>query len=347
MNNLTVQDKYSHPNKQCSCIYKISITGSTKVYIGSAVNYANRRKKHLSQLQKNQHPNKHLQNSFDKHGGKEVFSMEVIEEVPDISLLLEREQHYIDMYDFDSLFNNARIAGSNLGIKCSEETIEKIRENSRKKVKPEFCYYWKGRKRPPEFGEAISRRQKVKKLPQSVIDKVRESNKGKTISEPHKEALLNSWRGSHHSEESKQRIREGNLGKKRSESTKRNHQLSHPSKKSVQQIDVDNGNVIASFISIAEASRITGITQSGIYNCVSKRVKTAGGYAWTYFGEDYVVDQKKLQKVYQIDPTTNNTVDSFSSMAEASRKTGYNQKSISKCVKGISHSYKGYKWKIE
>ena len=45
-----------------------------------------------------------------------------------------------------------------------------------------------------------------------------------------------------------------------------------------------NGLLIATFYNINVASKETGISQSGIYNCCNKvgYCKTAGGYEWRY-----------------------------------------------------------------
>ena len=49
----------------------------------------------------------------------------------------------------------------------------------------------------------------------------------------------------------------------------------------IEQLDL-NGNIIASFVSVHEAKRITGIQMSGV---LSGRYKTAGGFIWRYKGK--------------------------------------------------------------
>lgn len=56
-------------------------------------------------------------------------------------------------------------------------------------------------------------------------------------------------------------------------------QLTHPCNKPVQQYD-KNGNLIAEYISMRDASRKTGIPHPNICDCIKGRKKTAGGFIW-------------------------------------------------------------------
>ena len=106
-------------------IYKIININNNKVYIGSAVNICNRWKNHISCLNKNKHHSSKLQNSWNKHSA-DNFIFEIIEEC-DKEKLIEREQYYIDLYgSYKSGYNSTPKSGSNLGRKCSEETIKKM-----------------------------------------------------------------------------------------------------------------------------------------------------------------------------------------------------------------------------
>lgn len=59
-------------------IYKISCKNSDKIYIGESVNVSSRIVKHFSRLRHNLHPNKWLQNIFNKHG-EESMIVEILE----------------------------------------------------------------------------------------------------------------------------------------------------------------------------------------------------------------------------------------------------------------------------
>lgn len=55
----------------------------------------------------------------------------------------------------------------------------------------------------------------------------------------------------------------------------------HGRDRTVIQIDC-TGKMVAEFISIAEANRMTGILNTGICNVLSELSHTAGGYSWKY-----------------------------------------------------------------
>jgi len=77
-----------------SGIYKI-ICINNKFYIGSSIDIDRRLKEHKRLLKRNKHPNKYLQNCWNKYGEKN-FRFEIIETVNDVERLLIREQQWID-----------------------------------------------------------------------------------------------------------------------------------------------------------------------------------------------------------------------------------------------------------
>ena len=59
--------------------------------------------------------------------------------------------------------------------------------------------------------------------------------------------------------------------------------LNHPAfSKKVQMFDKSTGELLATFPSIHEAERVTGIAQSHISSCCLGKLKSAGGYKWRY-----------------------------------------------------------------
>lgn len=108
-------------------VYAITCVGNGKIYIGSTVNVFNRWRNHRHQLRKSIHHSVHLQRAWNKHG-ENAFVFKVIEWVISESLLEDREQRHIDKNrssDRRYGFNMAPAAGSNLGLKWSEETRAK------------------------------------------------------------------------------------------------------------------------------------------------------------------------------------------------------------------------------
>ncbi len=144
-----------------SVIYKIQNIIDNKVYIGSAVDFIKRFRQHKCKLAKNQHHSKHLQYSWNKYG-ENNFKFDIIELVEDPKKLVEREQYWIDYYKsyaHEFGYNIVPTAGSQLGYKHSEETLNKMR----------------GQKRDKSFGKQISIRQLGRKLSQDTRLKMSQS----------------------------------------------------------------------------------------------------------------------------------------------------------------------------
>ena len=78
-------------------IYKITNLINNKCYIGQSRNIESRIKKHFSNLEKNIHHSQYLQEDFNKYG-KENFSIEILETINDLDLLLIVEDFYIKKF---------------------------------------------------------------------------------------------------------------------------------------------------------------------------------------------------------------------------------------------------------
>jgi len=115
--------------KESTCgIYIIKNIINNKFYIGSAVNVRKRFYTHKRLLRKNKHFNNHLQSSYNKYGLNN-FIFEIIE-ITKKENLIKREQYWIDTLEANNKnigYNKRIIASSNLGIKASNETKEKLR----------------------------------------------------------------------------------------------------------------------------------------------------------------------------------------------------------------------------
>lgn len=113
----------------------------------------------------------------------------------------------------------------------------------------------------------------------------------------------------------------------------------------VDQYD-KNGKYIASFDSVADAERITGITsiKTAIYNA-----NCCGGYIWTQKGEP--INQKTLDfidslKVYQYD-SEGSFVREFAAKEDAAIAIGYasSNSHIGRCTREPWRQAKGYYWR--
>lgn len=145
-----------------SGIYIIKNLTSLKLYVGSALNLYKRWSNHKSDLNKNKHPNFHLQRAWLKYG-EIAFVFEVLEYC-EKEKLIEREQFYIDTLKPE--YNLNPKAGSNLGRKWSNEVKEKMRQ-AKLKLPKEFLISLgrntKGFKHSDKWKKAQSERSKGNK----------------------------------------------------------------------------------------------------------------------------------------------------------------------------------------
>lgn len=133
-------------------IYCIVCEPTGKFYIGSAVDLRQRYYRHFGALQRNWHPNRHLQSAWNKYGS-DAFTFEVLEYVLLPEMLTAREQHFFDtLKPFGKRgFNLSPTAGSTLGVKYSPEVCEKLSTwqrgrpawNRGKKSSPEAVEKWR------------------------------------------------------------------------------------------------------------------------------------------------------------------------------------------------------------
>lgn len=114
------------------CVYKISSNIKPyKFYIGSAINYHDRKWRHSRELILNKHKNAKLQYHVNKYGINDLV-FEIIELLTNNSETIAREQFFIDQ--LNPWFNIRKTAGSNLGGKHSEKTKQKISAGNKGKT---------------------------------------------------------------------------------------------------------------------------------------------------------------------------------------------------------------------
>lgn len=209
-------------------IYRITNTVNNKFYIGSSKDIKNRWRKHRYDLKHNCHPNQHLQNAWNKYG-ESVFAFDVIE-VCELKkeVILEREQYYIDT--LNPQYNIVPLAGTNLGLKHSEETKIKISINNKAKteeVRKKMSDAHKGKKHSEETKKRMSDVKKGKLseetlLKMSVARQGKSSGMlGKVVSDDTKNKISEKLKGKVLSEETKEKMRLSHLGKKMSDEAKR------------------------------------------------------------------------------------------------------------------------------
>ena len=224
-----------------TAIYQIqSNLKPERIYIGSAIDTQKRWQSHLSNLKLNKHHSAKLQSHYNKYGEGDLLFRVLIE--CDTENLIATEQSFIDLYN--PWFNMCPIAGSRLGVICSLETIQRMRESkkgmteeTKKKMSESQIKRFKspdaikkiseahkgiipsaetlkkrsialtGKKRSPETNEKHSKVMKGKVASEETRQKQREAKLGKPQSEEHKQNAAKARTGLKKSEEAKENMR--------------------------------------------------------------------------------------------------------------------------------------------
>lgn len=235
-----------------SGIYRITNPTNGKIYIGSSYDIENRWRKHVEKLNKGNHPNIHLQRSWNKRTTDFVFEKLELCIIED---LLSREQYYID--NLKPQYNIELNAGSSLGVKRRQETIDKIRVATT------------GRKQSQE-----------------TIDKRVIKLKGKRNLTPlQRESYAKDKRGKnnpifkHGWTKQVQAMKLANIGSKRDKLVGR--KISVKLSKPICQLDFSN-NIIREWESAQEVERELGWSNSAINRVCNNKKKTYKGYLWKF-----------------------------------------------------------------
>lgn len=243
-------------------IYRILNIINNKIYIGSTFNLKKRKKRHLSDLKRNVHPNNHLQAAFNKYG-VDNFKLEVIELVPRLEceskldfkkrLVDYKEQYYLDALLFASE-NNDKF--TKLGYNICRKAISTLGVTA-----------WnKGTKRPIEWIE------------KGLNTKKNNPQTKKTITEEHKQAIRNANTGRPKTEKQIKDFVERNKNNPPWNKGLKGFIISKQ-RKSIIQLDEEH-KFVKEFASITEAKNKTGITN--IHIPLKNPDKKAGGYFWIY-----------------------------------------------------------------
>lgn len=130
-------------------------------------------------------------------------------------------------------------------------------------------------------------------------------------------------------------------------------EITNPLSRQVEMYDKNNGKLLNVFISLKEASKITGVNESSIGQVCKHKLKSAGGFLWKYSDDNtFTIDMNYINKLnihgsskslYVYD-TDNKLIKIYSSITSAV-DDGYTASSIRKCCKKEINTYKGYVWK--
>lgn len=121
--------------------------------------------------------------------------------------------------------------------------------------------------------------------------------------------------------------------------------------KSIYQCDL-NGALIAKYPSQKEASKQSGVAQSGISSCILGRIMTSGGYIWVKDSTSISERLKKISNKNQLNSKpiiqydlNGNFIARHKSQGEAARYIGISQSSISSCVLGKTSHVRNFIFK--
>lgn len=268
-------------------IYKLVNLVNSKIYVGSAVNFEKRKKEHFDKLKCGNGVNKHLQASFNKYG-RDNFIFEILEIVEDKDKLIEREQYWIDklnVCDKNIGYNKRPKAESNLGLKMSEESKLKMKNN------------FKGKHHSTETKEKLRQNNLGKKASQETKKKLSESHKGKT----------SHMLGKHHTEETKRKVSESKKGKMIGDK--------HPNVKLTCKQVVEIKKMLQEGKYATDIAKIFNVSSSTI-----KQIKY--GKAWTYINIEMPESSRKpiknlcVEEVIQIKQLINKGIYNLTKIAK-------------------------------
>lgn len=308
--------------KNTSGIYMIWSSVNNKEYIGSAINLRRRKNEHFKDLKRNKHYNPRLQNHFNKYG-EDVFTFGIIKFCIK-EKLIEREQFSINLLHPE--FNICQTAGSSLGVKNSEKT--KLKRIISRKI------YNK-------TSEGIQYLQSISKPIDQYDLKGNLLNSYKSISEAKKKTKI-LYSTISLCLQSKTTMAGGFLWAERGELIDKKLEIynNKTKNKPVYQYNL-NGDFIAEYKNINEASKTNKIYNSHIYNCTLGILKSAGGFFWVA-EKDNIYSAINNKKVAKLNHGGNKPVDKYSlkgaykntykSILEASKQTGILPSDISACV---------------
>ena len=253
-------------------IYKITNLKNQKFYIGQSKNLNNREHNHFYQLERNEHHNEILQNSFNKHG-KENFIFDVLEEI-DSDYLSNREKYWLD---FHGGLNNKKTYNMKdpLTNEYSDYTKVKVSKIMSGENNPNFGNKW-----TDEQKENLSKKKKGKTL----VEMVGEEKAKKT-----KEKMSKSQKGRKHPEEVKEKIRQANIGENNPMFGKGYKQVgennpmfgkTQKNRRPVQQLTKD-GVLVKEYDFISDVINY-GFFVGNVWSVCNGKSKTYRGFIWKY-----------------------------------------------------------------
>lgn len=260
-------------------IYKITNTITNKCYIGETIKSPEHRwKQHLQKIKKGEGCPA-LRDAINSYG-LESFTFEVILNCPDEERFA-REIEMIKQYNSQvpngyNILPGGICGGGFIGKKHNEETIEKIKESSKKFHEENPDYFETYREKHKEAMKNVDISSVVKnseKFRKAVEEgrvganghkdgKISEETK-KKISKSVKKYFEEKGEGNHINVENHRKVMAKAVGKKVAQYNEKNE-------------------FIAEYPSISEAGRQADISKSNIQHALKNQERKAGGFYWKY-----------------------------------------------------------------
>lgn len=232
-----------------TAIYSIINKLTGQQYIGSAINFYTRKRKHLEDLRKNKHHSYKLQNDWNKYNDETIFDFIIIEKVDLKENLIKREQWWLD--NVNPFYNICKVANSSLGVKRTLEFREKMSQRQLGVKHPE----WRNEiKRKSQSGE--KHWTKKRKFSDESRQKMSDSHK-KLYKSGYKHPLC---------------------GVSRPDIIQK---MACINKKAVLQYDLD-GNLIQEWDCANTAAKKLGFRQPNISSCCLGKRKTYKTFIWKF-----------------------------------------------------------------
>jgi hypothetical protein len=145
----------------------------------------------------------------------------------------------------------------------------------------------------------------------------------------------------------KYNVNYGDCIEKRVRNTRRRRGADAPNSKNVYQFDL-NGNLVAEYVSCAEAAQKTGFSHKSISKGCTGRLKVYKGYVWSYDGTFKLEPKKRTPRrgavlMYDKD---GNILKRYKCAADVALD-GFNVDNVRQCCTGAKKSHAGYVWRYE
>jgi group I intron endonuclease len=172
-----------------------------KVYIGSSVDLAKRKKSHIDKLLNNTHANSKLQKAFNEAENKDDFKIHYVPTAPDVNIQ-ELEQKLLDEFiPIGNLYNIAKnVDVPMLGRNHTSETIEKQRQAST------------GKKHSPETIAKLKELAKGRVPPRAAVENSVAARKGVSLSPEHIAQISIASKKAMQDPAAREHLRQVNLG---------------------------------------------------------------------------------------------------------------------------------------